>query len=174
MCDHLMSTRISIVLMHQSFIRALTILRSLDLDLLTILYQSRVSYPRRSGLVGKSNHSSQMGLEWLQFPTSPLLLGEETHNQYEMAILLAFLIILGAPMNTQFFIKVKILVLILKQKMDYVQVLNHNMLNYILRSYDRIACQDPPIDHDELLTMILQQFFGLHFHYSTFSYTDLT
>ena len=48
----------------------------------------------------------------LFFPTSPLLLGYETHDQYEMISNSKSLILLGPRMNILFFSKVEILVLI--------------------------------------------------------------
>ena len=41
--------------------------QGLDLEMLIILNQSRVSYPRRSGLVGKSN-MLKIHLSWIKDP----------------------------------------------------------------------------------------------------------
>ena len=58
--DHLMSTRILISIMNMTFIWAHKIYEESDdtvkLDLLTISYYSRDSYPKRSGLLRKTNY----------------------------------------------------------------------------------------------------------------------
>jgi hypothetical protein len=54
-----------------------------------------------------------MALEWLLFPTPPLLKGFETTDRHEMINTIAtFFMIFGAQMDILFAIKVKILVLI--------------------------------------------------------------
>ena len=45
-----------------------------SLDLLTISYEIRVSYPRRSGLVEKNNHLRSIYVIWLLFYTKCLCL----------------------------------------------------------------------------------------------------
>ena len=57
MYHHLMSMETFTLIMNMIFIRAPKFHKesdyNLDLDLLTILYQSPFSYPRRSGMIGK-------------------------------------------------------------------------------------------------------------------------